>query len=668
MVKEAPVIILQFMEKLFPDGNIPSENDILDKIRKGNYTVRDSLIYKLYQEGVQFGYGDKFTDPDAVKVLETKFGTGSGGPQVFEIATTLERADALDKPYFEFFGVSPAESEAKTGTKGIRKTHQNLDNITALAYSEAGKKMPRSPITTGYKEKAKTKKIKTKAEMGRYPPIKTIWESVTKAASKMPKNISTAFIFHNTNPMRIEDLLGFTVDPEVSQRGTKGVSRPLLQKLPTGEFELTLPANPVGREKKYFNSFILNELQTNMVESLYEDAMKEYQEKMNYLSKKGNTIESYNAEYKNKIKYPNGQIFGNISKKAYNDAVVNNLGPILNKYSSVVTGVNGAAIVRKIQSDTLIKLYGKEAAQLFLGHKLASKDVIDKHYRSQGLVRDPLATKHAANDVINMYTSKYTNTIGQLLNLKDGFKILSLSNANISNNKINLDINPEKNQSTGKIIKKTEEEIRLDQKEREAQTKKNIAQLKKETVETGLDTTAKEKLLIQQQEDLKQTKQQILEQTPAKVDDAKVDSKMRKKLDDIEKAGGSWKDLFKKGGGKLGLITGIGTGIGTGVGLTMFSKDARAGDVISAIAPIGMEPSYIGGRGQGLKYPGTDNILTGEEEQLLRERNPELYEQMELAFKRDQAYEQEQEKIKKEFKKEEQAKEMNRLFSEPLMP
>ena len=84
-----------------------------------------------------------------------------------------------------------------------------------------------------------------------------------------------------------------------------------------------------------------------------------------------------------------------------------------------------------------------------------------------------------------MFTKKYTNTIGERLNVKYGFKILSLSNANISNNKINLDINPEKNQSTGKIIEKTKEELRLDQKEREAQTKKNIADLKKQTIEEG---------------------------------------------------------------------------------------------------------------------------------------------------------------------------------------
>ena len=96
----------------------------------------------------------------------------------------------------------------------------------------------------------------------------------------------------------------------------------------------------------------------------------------------------------------------------------------------------------------------------------------------------------------------------------------------------------------------------------------------------------------------------------------------------------------------------------------MFSNESRAGDLVSAVAPIGMEPGYIGGRGQGLKYPGTDNILTGEDEQLMRERDPEMYEQMEAAFKRDQAYEQEQDKIKKEFKKDEQEEQMQGVFPE----
>lgn len=124
------------------------------------------------------------------------------------------------------------------------------------------------------------------------------------------------------------------------------------------------------------------------------------------------------------------------------------------------------------------------------------------------------------------------------------------------------------------------------------------------------------------------------------------------------------KSIAKDSGGKLGIFVGGTTLLG---GLTT-PEDARAGDFISMIAPIGMEPSYVGGKGQGFKYPGTDNILTGEEEQLLRERNPEMYEQIEATFKQEQAYQQEQEKIKEEFKKEEQAKEMNRLFSEPLMP
>ena len=152
--------VLTFMQKLFPDGNIPSENDILDKIRKGNYTVRDSLIYKLYQEGVQFGAEDKFSDPDAVKTLETKFGTGTGGPKVFSIATTLEKVDALDKPYFKFFGVSPADTETKTGTEGIRKTHQNLIILQHLHILKLARKCPDPQLPQAIKKQVKLKQQK----------------------------------------------------------------------------------------------------------------------------------------------------------------------------------------------------------------------------------------------------------------------------------------------------------------------------------------------------------------------------------------------------------------------------------------------------------------------------------------------------------------------------
>ena len=195
-------------------------------------------------------------------------------------------------------------------------------------------------------------------------------------------------------------------------------------------------------------------------------------------------------------------------------------------------------------------------------------------------------------------------------------------------------------------------------KKEQKRQKKNIAELKKQTIETDLDATAKEKLLLEQKESLEQKKQRLLEQTPAKVDDAKVDSEMRKKLDDIEKAGGSWKDLFKKGGGgKLGALAAI---VG---GSALVSEDAYPGDFISTFFPLGFEPTTMGGRGRGLKHPDSGNILTLQDERDMQIFNPELYEQMETTFKRDQAYEQEQKKIKKTFREEEQMKE---LLADPL--
>ena len=110
-------------------------------------------------------------------------------------------------------------------------------------------------------------------------------------------------------------------------------------------------------------------------------------------------------------------------------------------------------------------------------------------------------------------------------------------------------------------------------------------------------------------------------------------------------------------GGKIGALTAI---VG---GSALVSEDAYPGDFLSMFAPPGYEPATIGGRGRGLKYPDSGNILTLQDERDMQIFNPELYEQMEATFKRDQAYEEEQEKIKKTFREEEQMKE---LLADPL--
>ena len=41
-----------FMETLFPDGNIPSEEEIFQKVKEGDTTVRTYFVNKMYTDGV----------------------------------------------------------------------------------------------------------------------------------------------------------------------------------------------------------------------------------------------------------------------------------------------------------------------------------------------------------------------------------------------------------------------------------------------------------------------------------------------------------------------------------------------------------------------------------------------------------------------------------------
>ena len=67
--------ITYIVENLFPQGvdNIPTELDIENKIKTGTFTVRDAILLKLYQDGINFGPEDVETNPSAVKKIKEIF-------------------------------------------------------------------------------------------------------------------------------------------------------------------------------------------------------------------------------------------------------------------------------------------------------------------------------------------------------------------------------------------------------------------------------------------------------------------------------------------------------------------------------------------------------------------------------------------------------------------
>ncbi len=497
--------ITKFMDALFPDGIIPTKLDIQTKIRTGTYTVRDSLILKLYKDGITFGAEDLAIDADSMKKLESTFkGTGKGTAKgLWKVVNRFKRT--LDLPYFDVFKISPDETamniaklEGKaTAYTDVKAMHQNLDNITKLEYQAAGLEMPRGRVVVPQAVPV------SRAEIGRYPKLAQAWETIVDGANSIsgdinfgPK-ISTAFIFHNTNPMRIEDLLGFTVDPEVARRGTAGVARPYLNKLPTGEFELTLLSKN-GRGKKHFNAFILDDVQVNMVQSYYDEAMAEYNQKKAYLAVEGNTLQSYNKEFGDKIKYKNGQIFGDISKVNYGKAITVHFKPLLEAYRSVITGVGGGEIVRKLQTTLLSDLFDEKTAKYFTSHSPVTGDVMKTYYKEQGIKRDITSKLHGPDDIVNVHTKKYVNTIGQALDVDDANKILVNAGTNVSDSTKKIPIDPQA-EITGKSEPRNAAEQKIYDDESKIKSAARIAKSAQLAQESELATvvagTAKSKLI-----------------------------------------------------------------------------------------------------------------------------------------------------------------------------
>ena len=481
------IYITDFMNMLFPDGSIPSKIDIQGRIRAGSYTVRDAIIEKLYKDGIgNFSAADIAKDSVSVENLESTFKSGgSGTPSgIYNYINRFKKV--LDKPYFEVFKISPEETamdiaklEGKTTAyTDVKSKHQNLDNITKASYQSAGVDMPRNIVVVPQPA------AKSRAEVGRYPKLAGAWQSITEAAGKMSQDeqfgpkTSAAFLFHNTNPMRIKDLMEFTIDSEAAIRGDKGISRPYLRELQTGEFELGLIANN-GRKKKHFNSFILDEAQVNIIKPHYDAAMSEYNQKKAYLAVEGNTLDSYNAEFKDRIKYPNGQIFKSISNN-YGPAIRQHFKPLIESYQSVVTGVSGGEIVRKLQSTLLRSEFGDTIAKYFTSHTPISQDIMRKHYAEQGTLRDPTVNLHAPDDIVNVHTKKYLNIVGQALKEGDVNAILIRSGLPAGKNKIPVNVQIG---TTDAPIPYTPEEIQKNQELADATRERNIAENKAAKIE-----------------------------------------------------------------------------------------------------------------------------------------------------------------------------------------
>lgn len=130
---------LNFMETLFPDGNIPSEEEIFQKVKQGDTTVRTYFVNKMYTDGVPV---DNFLlqDPDTAslaKKLKSTFqdvGIKQDAPNLIAITSrlnrTLKKGVTLDSSYEEMVNAKPfGEKEVQAYQSMYDKTKKSQTKL-----------------------------------------------------------------------------------------------------------------------------------------------------------------------------------------------------------------------------------------------------------------------------------------------------------------------------------------------------------------------------------------------------------------------------------------------------------------------------------------------------------------------------------------------------------
>lgn len=130
---------LDFVETLFPDGNIPSEEEIFQKVKEGDTTVKTYFLNKMYTDGVpvdNFLLQDPDTAPLAKKIksIFQDVGIKQDAPNLIAITSrlskTLKKGVTLDSSYEEMVKAKPfAEKEIQAYQSMYDKTKKSQTKL-----------------------------------------------------------------------------------------------------------------------------------------------------------------------------------------------------------------------------------------------------------------------------------------------------------------------------------------------------------------------------------------------------------------------------------------------------------------------------------------------------------------------------------------------------------
>lgn len=200
----------QVQTNLFPDGNIPSLEEVKQRIDTGNYTIRDAFIAKMYNDGVP--NEPLLAELDDTKEFYNKFNTAFSREVIGPARNTLGISNNLAKlskkeidlsqPFdsFEELSKSPTGGIGDDIRKNIvRPFRTATTNVTDLKLSRTG-------AAKGTRKLAK----------GAIPP--EVLQSVLEGIGDIPDPVTRDAVMASLLGYRGEDLAGMRTSRDLAVR------------------------------------------------------------------------------------------------------------------------------------------------------------------------------------------------------------------------------------------------------------------------------------------------------------------------------------------------------------------------------------------------------------------------------------------------------------------
>ena len=200
----------QVQTNLFPDGSIPSLEEVKQRIDTGNYTIRDAFIAKMYNDGVP--NEPLLAELDDTKEFYNKFNTAFSREVIGPARNTLgisnnlaklsKKEIDLDQPFdsFEELSKSPTGGIGDDIRKNIvRPFRTATTNVTDLKLSRTG-------AAKGTRKLAK----------GAIPP--EVLQSVLEGIGDIPDPVTRDAVMASLLGYRGEDLAGMRTSRDLAVR------------------------------------------------------------------------------------------------------------------------------------------------------------------------------------------------------------------------------------------------------------------------------------------------------------------------------------------------------------------------------------------------------------------------------------------------------------------